>query len=211
MVAAAVKAGSGGRRLVVIWSIVALLAGIVVVDEMLERAKESEASVNPSGDRARLLLPLPLDKLHALEVVHGGAIHRFERDAASQWFYHGAHAAAESAHEHPPDPARAKRIDEALQGLDRARRERTLTLDKGIQQYGLAVPQMVILAYGADKPQPLLQLAVGEVAPDGVSRYVLPVGGNAVITIANFQIENLIGLIKAMQVPLPGPTHPKAP
>jgi hypothetical protein len=42
----------------------------------------------------------------------------------------------------------------------------------------------------------MAQFAVGDVAPDGLSRYVLPVGGKYVVTIANYQIENLLGLIE---------------
>ena len=33
---------------------------------------------------------------------------------------------------------------------------------------------------------------------DGLSRYVLPVGGNYVVTIANYQIDNLLNLIQAV-------------
>jgi hypothetical protein len=46
--------------------------------------------------------------------------------------------------------------------------------------------------------QPLARYAVGIVAPDGVSRYVLPVGSTYVVTIANYQIDNLLNLIQAV-------------
>lgn len=38
--------------------------------------------------------------------------------------------------------------------------------------------------------------AVGHVAPDTVSRYVMTVDSSAVVTIPNYQIENLLALIE---------------
>ena len=57
------------------------------------------ADVVARGRRAarptpRLLLPVPVDQLGAIEVADAGTLHRFERDAAGAWFYHGAHAGA---------------------------------------------------------------------------------------------------------------------
>jgi len=86
--------------------------------------------------------------------------------------------------------------------------ERQLKLDVQANAYGLTSPQMIIIVYAKDNPLPMAQFAVGDVAPDGLSRYVLPVGGNFVVTIANYQIENLLGLIdklKAQASPQPGP------
>jgi hypothetical protein len=42
---------------------------------------------------------------------------------------------------------------------------------------------MVILVYRAREAQPLAQYAVGDVAPDAISRYVDAVGGAGVVTI----------------------------
>jgi hypothetical protein len=39
---------------------------------------------------------------------------------------------------------------------------------------------------------------VGDLAPDAFSRYVLALGGRSVVTIANYQIDNLRGLIAAV-------------
>ena len=57
---------------------------------------------------------------------------------------------------------------------------------------------MVILVYRKDDAQPVAQYAVGDVAPDGLSRYVLRVGSASVVTIANYQITNLLDLIQAV-------------
>ena len=75
--------------------------------------------------------------------------------------------------------------------------ERRLPASQGLQQYGLSTPQMVILVYRPRELAPLLQVAVGDVAPDALSRYVMVVGSSSAVTIANYQIDNLLRLIKA--------------
>jgi hypothetical protein len=60
----------------------------------------------------------------------------------------------------------------------------------------VAAPELVILAYRAGASQPLVQYAVGHVAPDTVSRYVLVVGRRTVATIPGYQIDNLRTLIR---------------
>ena len=53
-----------------------------------------------------------------------------------------------------------------------------------------------MLVYGARQSQPLAQYAVGHVAPDAVSRYVLVVGQPVVATIPNYQVDNLLALVR---------------
>ena len=64
------------------------------------------------------------------------------------------------------------------------------------------------MVYRPKEVQPLARYAVGIVAPDGVSRYVLPVGSTYVVTIANYQIDNLLNLIRAV-TENPGQGTPK--
>jgi hypothetical protein len=173
-----------------------LLAAIAAI-EITDRGGIGGREEGAEGGRdPKLLLPVALDKVGAIEVAHAGAIHRFERDAAAAWFYHGVHAKNDATHTHRADPALAQRIETALQGFGRTRMERTLTTDQGIERYGLGAPQIVILVYRPKELQPLLQVAVGDLAPDQLSRYVMVVGSSSVITIADYQIENLLGLIK---------------
>jgi hypothetical protein len=57
----------------------------------------------------------------------------------------------------------------------------------------------VILLYRPSATQPLVQYAVGDVAPDTVSRYVDVVGAaSGVVTIPNYQIDNLLALIDSV-------------
>ena len=190
--------GAISTRLVAVWSVLAVLvAGIVAIGLSDRAAMQVEDAAAGSKRDPRLLVPVALGEVGAIEVAHAGAIHRFERDAAGAWFYHGVHVSANAAHVHRADPVMAQRIETAFQGFERTRMERKLEGGQAIQQYGLATPQMVILVYRPNELQPLLQVAVGDVAPDTYSRYVMVVGTASVVTIANYQIDNLLNLIKA--------------
>jgi hypothetical protein len=191
----AVSARAIRPRLLAIWGLLLVLVVAIAAIELRDRAN---APLDPDNVRdPRMLLPVPLAQLGVVEIAHAGALHRFERDSAGGWFYHGVHTAAQGAHAHQPDPALAQRIDTALTAFGRTHIEREMSLAKGPQEYGLASPQMVILVYAPKELKPLAQYAVGDVAPDTYSRYILVVGRPNVGTIPNYQIENLLGLIKA--------------
>ena len=144
----------------------------------------------------RSLLPLKLDAISAVEVAYEGNLYRFERDEAGTWFYHahGVNTGIQAQHGHVADPVQATEIDTRLAGLGRARMERKLD-PKNKEQYGVTRPQMLILVYIKESSEPLSQYAVGDLAPDKLSRYVMLVDTGDVVTIANYQIQNLIDLI----------------
>lgn len=199
--------GAMRRRIWIIWGAFAVLVGaIVYVDhkKSVEIPREVAESIH-GIEGSRLLLPVPPEGLAAVELGHRGVLHRFDRDASGAWLYHGVHQGPQANHEHQANPAQAELISKAFAALGRARMERFLELDLNAQSYGLTAPQMVILVYGKNQPLPLAQFAVGDVAPDRMSRYVLKVGGNTVVTIADYQIENLIGLLEKLQLPPSSP------
>jgi len=184
-------------RLIAVWGALLLLIGVIGAIEMRDRATAPSVGSGTARD-PRLLLPVPIEQVGAIEIAYGGAVHRFERDGNGTWFHHGAHAPAQASHAHQIDPAMAARISQAFVGFDRARMERDLPLQDGGKELGVATPRMVILAYRSNELQPLAQYAVGDVAPDKFSRYILLVGKPQVVTIANYQIDNLIALIEAV-------------
>ena len=193
---------SGGirRRVLIVWLLLAALVAGIGVMEFRNRSRlpESEAEHVAGAEGSRILLPTPIAKLSAIEIGHAGTLHRFERDGTGAWFYHGVHANAQAAHAHQTDPAQAQIIDKAFAALGRTRMERQLKFDVQANAYGLTSPQMIIIVYAKGNPLPMAQFAVGDVAPDGLSRYVLPVGSNFVVTIADYQITNLLDLIQAV-------------
>jgi hypothetical protein len=183
-------------RLVAVWLVLLALVGTIAAIEYthLVRARSGR-----DGDRdPRLLLPVAVDQLGAIEVAHAGTLHRFERDATGAWFYHGAHTGSEGVHAHTTDPALTARIERAFAAFGRTRIERQFGLQPARADYGVTTPETLILIYRPKDPQPLVQYAVGDIAPDTVSRYVLVVGSSVVATIPNYQIDNLLTLIQAV-------------
>ena len=195
-------AASGARpfrprlRVVAVWlTLLALLAAIIVVEirDWRESATES------NEPQIRSLLPLPLDQVGAIEIFYAGTLHRFERDAAAIWFYHGHGVDSKAqAHTHQADPALAPLIAKALTAFGRTRVERQFPRGPLEKEYGVSAPEMIILVYRPKDLHPLATYAVGHVAPDGLSRYVLPEGRPTVVSIANYQIETLQALIKTV-------------
>lgn len=192
------------RGLTVVWLLLGLLTVGIAVVEWTDHLRARSGGAGTADPR--LLLPVPLAALGAIEIADVGMVHRFERDATGAWFYHGAHGVAEGAHSHDPDPARAERIAKAFAALGRARAERDFPLDRDGAAYGITAPELVILVYRPGQSQPLIQYAVGHVAPDTVSRYVAVVGRPVVVTIPAYQIDNLRDLVRSMAVAPEPPT-----
>jgi hypothetical protein len=190
---------AGGRRsrLLAVWLVLSGLLVVIVVLERTDLIGAGRGGPGPAPHDARLLLPVPVEQLGAIEVGHARTLHRFERDAAGLWLYHGAHGGSDGPHTHQADPSMAERIEAAWAAFGRARVERRFALEGDAAAYGLDAPQMLILVYRPHDQQPLAQYAVGDIAPDELSRYVLVVGRSAVVTIPNYQIDNVLALIDA--------------
>jgi hypothetical protein len=202
------KSASGGfsPRLGIVWAVLAVLAAVIV---LIERNDRANMKTEEAARDERMLLPASIFDIGAVEVLNKGTLHRFERDAAGVWFYHGIHAEAQARHEHKVDPEAAARIDKALTGFGRTRMERQFPLNVQADEFGVTRPEIFIMVYAPKAPQPLARYAVGIVAPDGVSRYVLPVGKSNVVTIPDFHIDNLLNLIASFAAP-PEPAKPAA-
>ena len=194
------SAGGTRRRLLGVWLALAVLVAAIVVIERTDLVGPAarRASHGRGISDARRLLPVPVDQLGAIELAHARTLHRFERDASGAWFYHGVHTGSEGTHSHDADPSAAARIEHAFAAFGRTRIERQFALDSNARDYGVTTPELVILVYGPHDLQPLAQYAVGDIAPDALSRYVLPVGGSVVATIPNYQIDNLLALLRAV-------------
>jgi hypothetical protein len=193
--AAALSRARIRRGLLAVWLVLAMLVAVIVVIEHGARGRAKSGADTADG---RMLLPLPLEELGAIEIADAGRLHRFERDPNGRWFYHGVHTGAEGAHTHVADPALAERIDRSLAAFGRTRIERDFPVGGHGADYGVATPDVVILVYRPNESQPLAQYAVGHVAPDTVSRYMMVVGRPVVVTIPNYQIDNLLGLIASV-------------
>jgi hypothetical protein len=196
MVEAALITPRRRRGVVVIWTLLAALVGLIVVVEYRDRRHAASSSADAVD--ARMLLPVPVDRVGAIEIADAGRLHRFERDANGVWFYHGVHTGGESAHTHAADPALAERIGRTMAAFGRTRLEREFPLGRDGADYGVNTPEVVVVVYRPGQSQPLAQYAIGHVAPDTVSRYVLVVGRPMVATIPGYQVDNLLALVHSV-------------
>jgi hypothetical protein len=193
-------------RLWFIWAILALLIGFIVVLQMRGH-NPAPVKHDDHADDPRMLFPMSMQEVWALEIFDKGVLHRFERDAQGQWFFHahGAPKADDPTHAHQTDLKLAQTIATSIEGLGRARREREF--DKANEgDYGINQPEMFVLLYAKDTAQLLEKVTVGSMAPDGLSRYVSTNNYPKIISIANYQIENLQNLLKSVGVTTPAAT-----
>jgi hypothetical protein len=216
------------RRMLIVWVLLAALVGAILY---AQRTDLMSVWLKPDDGHGhtgpRDLVTVPVAELGAVEIVHQGTVHRFERDAQGRWFYHGVHGAQQEAHAHQTDPAAAEQIDKALTAFSRTRierrftldfsamgrsePERTLAMDDNVRDYGVTVPSMLILLYTPGQVEPVARYAVGDIAPDTYSRYIQRLGGLDVVTIANYQIQNLEQLIATLNAPATQPAAAQAP
>ncbi len=192
MVETTVSQGHG--RAAKIWIVLAVLIAIAIGVEVRDRSTQQATSV-PAGPS--MLMPAPIDEMSAIEIAYDNNLHRFARDDQGMWFYHGVHAGAQANHEHVPDPAMSDKIAASLSALGRARIERQLDPIEG-DPFGVTRPVMIIIVFLPDRTESAMQYAVGDLAPDDLSRYVQVVSSKQVLTIPHYQIQNLIDLITAV-------------
>lgn len=187
---------SGSKRLIIIWGVLVALGVMIYIGE---RQRSEELGVSTQRV-VPWLLPAPMQALGAVEIMVKGSMHRFERDAEGLWFYHGMHDASKAEHGHRTDPQVAAMIDKTMIAFGRVQREQKITLKAGEDEYGVTRPEIFILVYRPKDETPLARYAVGTVATDRVSRYILPVGAADIVTIPDFHIQNLLTLIDAVKI-----------
>jgi len=187
---------SGSKRLLLIWGVLLALAVLIFIGER----QRSEQMGLSSQRVVPWLLPAPMQDLGAVEIMVKGSMHRFERDAEGRWFYHGVHDANKAEHGHSTDPQMAAVIDKAMVVFGRVQREQKIALKAGEDEYGVTRPDVFILVYLPKADSPLASYAVGTIATDRVSRYILPVGAADIVTVPDFHIKNLLALIDAVKI-----------
>ncbi|MBM3365644.1 MAG: hypothetical protein FJY48_08040 [Betaproteobacteria bacterium] len=191
------------KQLLLVWGLVAVLAVVISIEET-RRAQQVEVSTTRSE---KFLLPLPLEQIGAIEILRKGQLHRFERDETGAWLYHGQQDEANAAaHTHRADPLVASTIAQAITMFSRTQKEQPIPLKPGQDEYGVSRPDILVMVYALKATDPITRLAVGTVSPDGYSRYVLPVGANEAVTIAEYQLTNLVAMINAVAKPPTTPT-----
>jgi hypothetical protein len=163
-----------------------------------ERGADQKAATRAIG----LLLPVSVDRLGAIELVTGAKLHRVERDGSGNWFLHvGQHVHSANTPAHVADPAQAKIIGAALAAFDRAQIEAVVARHPSgseLDRYGLSRPALVALTYARDSSTPLARIEFGGRADDNFSRYARVADGGDVVTVAAYQADRLIEMLKAV-------------
>jgi hypothetical protein len=139
----------------------------------------------------RPLVPLPIGEVAAVEIFARDKSYRFERDASGAWLLH-RHAPGDDPNtRHVADPAQSELIAQALTTFSRTMIERSVAYGAPGDGYGLIDPATVVVLFSNDQARPPLDFAVGDIASDGLGRYVLMPDHAEIVTIADNQISSL--------------------
>jgi hypothetical protein len=181
-------------RPMALWA--ALLVGaITLIAVQLRAPPDRQRDDEHAADAPVMLINPPLADWSSVDLLQQGQRVRFERDAEGHWFRHAALAGEAADHAHRSDPAQAERIGGVLATLSRARIERTLGADANkAGSYGLSNPALIALVQGRDG-RVLLTLEFGDVAADGLSRYVHVPQTRQVHTVPNYHAAGLLSLL----------------
>jgi hypothetical protein len=151
---------------------------------------------------AGLLLPVSIDRIWAIEIAFKGKLHRLERDSAGNWLLHlGQHTHSENTAAHVADPDQARIIATALAVLDQTQIEGLVARhpdSSELEHSGLGRPMLIALIYQRDNSSPLARIEIGNVAEDGFGRYARVAGSGDVVTIAAYEADRLIDLLKTI-------------
>jgi hypothetical protein len=151
------------------------------------------------GERGtKLLLPISIAQLWAVEVVSRDALYRFERDPAGLWFHHiGQHVHLPGGLVHRANPAMAPLIEAELAALDQlpiarivARHPDAAELASG----GLEHPATILLLYGRDTAGPIARIEFGNPAADG-DRYARIRQNDALVAAPDEAAQHLTTLL----------------
>ena len=204
VVAPAVTERKRRTRSLTIWLLLAVfVAGIFVAERQGWLDPDSAVDEHGHAKKAKMLLPVGVEQINAIEITVNDVVHRFERDADGAWFHHH-HDDAQSAtepHDHKANPANAELIAQALGVLGRTRIAREVGTGVRGEDYGVTTPELVFAIFGANQEAPLARYMVGDLEPDGFRRYVLIFGAFSIVTIPDYQVENLRQLVAAFQQP----------
>jgi hypothetical protein len=164
-----------------------------------ESGGEATAGVKRS---AGLLLPVSIDRIWAIEIAFKGKLHRLERDSAGNWLLHvGEHTHSGNTPAHLADPGQARIIATALAALDQTQIEGLVARHPDpsqLEHSGLGRPMLIALIYQRDNSSPLARIEIGNMAEDGFGRYARVAGSGDVVTIAAYEADRLIDLLKTI-------------
>lgn len=148
---------------------------------------------------AKLLLPVSMAQLSAVEVVTRGAVYRFERDPAGLWFHHiGQHVHLPGGLVHHANPTMAPLIAAELAALDRIPITRIVARHPDTAELagaGLDHPVTILLLYSRDTAGPVARIELGNPVADGLDCYARVQQSDALVIAPNDAAQHLTTLL----------------
>ena len=188
-----------------IWIILIGLICFILVINFKDKSDETgllQSVIYTAKMHDKFLFKKRVGSIGAIEIAMSGKLHRFERNETNDWFYHKPHTETELDIIHKVDRKKSQEIAYVLKGFGRTQKERNFELIANSDEFGVVSPSIFILIY--EKPQdqsPSMKLAIGDIAPDSVSRYIRVNQSQKVVTIPDYQISNLLELIEQNKDP----------
>jgi len=160
-------------------------------------AEHSRPAATQAG--TRLLLPVSIAQIWAVELVYAGKLHRFERDGAGHWFLHvGQHSHAAGAPAHVADPAKAPLIAAAFESFGETTIESASAAAAERARFGLDRPMLIALLYPRDSSTAVAKLEMGAAADGGFGRYAAIAPEAGIVTIPADVPQRLVELLQAV-------------
>lgn len=158
------------------------------------------------GERnGKLLLPVSITQIWAIEIVSRGALYRFERDPAGLWFHHiGQHVHLPGGFVHHADLSLAALIEAELTGLERLPIARIVARHPdaaGLAGAGLDHPATILLLYSRDNAGPVARIELGNPAADGLGSYALIQQSDALAIVPDDAARHLATLLQLAGTP----------
>ncbi len=167
----------------------------------LEMAERSVPAVKPGGARPSVLfLPMTFANIWAVEIVEAGALMRFERDPAGDWFRHvGHHVHKPGGFVHKADPKKAPLIAEEFAALQRASIELVIARHPDpvmLAKYGLDHPSVIMMLYARDLLGAVARVEFGKPTPDGFARYARVSETDSIVTVPRYVAAHVSRLLQ---------------
>jgi hypothetical protein len=173
----------------------------IAADMALRTAPLGPATQDAARQRnSALLLPVSMAEIAVVEIVENGALTRFERDPAGDWFHHiGEHVHEPGGFVHKADPKLAPLIAAELTALEQASVEAIVADrpdEETLAQFGLQHAPSIVLLYTRDSSRPVARIEFSRSSGDGIARYALVRETNRIVEVPRFSTAHLDRLLQ---------------
>jgi len=167
--------------------------------DLAERAAPAAAADGEARPKP-LFLPVSFATVWAVEVVQNGALTRFERDPAGDWFHHlPGHAHTPGGFVHKADPSVAPLLAAEFTALERASVEAVAAKhpdEATLAADGLEHPSAIMMMYARDSLGAVARVEFGNPTPDGFGRYARVRETDSLVSVPRYVAAHLDRLLQ---------------